>query len=198
MALTLNFTAYQSDDGKSIVFHETTGGATVVTGWGNGTNPATTDATVANVEIVSVDNSIDTPTPVDIISTFPSDTDTTQWNFQMDVVEVGGAPGLAGDIFPDGIYKLVYTVEAPALTEYDKTRYIFCDYYIRCCIRKMFAAIDISNCNCDSDDVCRAIKTRAYWNATRYAVETGNFQRAEILYDLLYDLCVNSGYCSGC
>src|SRR3989304_10227572 len=54
MALSLNFKAYQSDDGKSIVFHETTGGISSATGWDYGTNPTLASIVSAGVDISDV------------------------------------------------------------------------------------------------------------------------------------------------
>jgi len=204
MALSLNFTSYQSDDGKTLVFHETTGGVSSITGWGSGTNPDLFDAVVATVAIESEDNDIDTPTPIDILGIFPGinyfpwDSDTPQYDFDMGNVEENGVTGTAGDVFPDGIYELTYLVTAPVGTDYTKVKLLFCDYTIRCCIRKMFNALSISDCSCDDEAVCRALKTRTYWKAIHAAVETGDKPRARSLYSLVNKICSDSGYCTGC
>ena len=270
MALSLNFNAYQSDDGKSIIFHETTGGSSSTTGWGYPvaapTNPELTDVVSAGVTIESESNTNTTTTgtgatftitvlagaldtitivnagtgyyatqvcdviaacttigtvtidtvdtdgeiltlsittagtgysngsatlncPINIITSFPDDTDDTQWNFQADDVYISGSVGDADDVIADGIYKLIYTVYDTSANEYQKTKYIFCDYSVRCCIRKLFAAISIAGCDCDSDVLCTAIKTRAYWRAIHNAVETGNYSRATAIYTLVYNIC---------
>lgn len=204
MSLSLNFKAYQSDDGKSIVFHETTGSATLSTGWGAGTNPAVGDATYVGVRIEALDETIEsydatnTPTTeIDISASFPSDSDVEQYNFDMaDMSNWGQGMALSDeDTFPDGIYQLEYKVTAT--TDYNKASLIFCDFNLRCCIRKMFAAISIANCDCDCVELCRALKVRALWYAIHAAVETGNKTRALSLYEIAYDMCTQITGC-GC
>lgn len=199
MALTLKFNIAQSDDGKTLVFHETTGGAASTTGWGYAGNPdLDADVTAAYVEITSESNDITSAAgAVDIkgavvgTNPFPWDSDDPQYDIQADDVLFDGVAGTAGDVFPDGIYKAVYNV-TDVSGNYEATKYFFCDYYLRCCINKKAAAIDITDCNCDNEAVCSFLKIWSYWKAVHEAVKVGQYNRALAIYSLVYALCLDT------
>lgn len=136
MALEPKFTIDLSQDGKTIVFKETTGVYSLSNPGGYGTpNPAAGSVTVFNLTVTYPSGTV---TVIDMIPEgYPDITGLVEYEIVSDTP------------FADGVYKFSTEVATPSLraTDYELFKAFY--YNIHCCVAKKVAAAKIPDCGCD-------------------------------------------------
>jgi hypothetical protein len=149
MALELKICAVPSADCSAFNLYEETGVYAVDNTGGYGTpNPDTTDALTAVIDISqrNEDGSYTTPVTIDVFPTLPNVSNTP---FLVTALAAG-----YGTAFPDGVYKITYTVTGQVgMTPFTATvtSYFAFTCGIDCCFKKK--AAKLANCNCGCGDL---------------------------------------------
>lgn len=143
------------------------------------------EASTATAAVIYYENSLGTVSiTLDIFpSGFPNDTD-----LELDITSTIGADGTS--ILTNQCFYLTYTVTIPAGDEVRK-KLIFIDCQAAECVDRMFADIDISDCQCDTQKVDNAIQAKALLQAARYAACCNNKTRWQEFIDAVMKLCKN-------
>jgi len=201
---TLLFEVTQECDGKKVNIVEKTDTIAnrPLLGWG-APNLLIADITGAGG---AADLRITTPAggthDVDMLLTTPSlpQSDITHTPIALD----GTAIGLtATDVWPDGIYTFTfyYKEDTAAGLEYiiPTSVYILLHSQIRCCIYKMFAKLELSDCTCCSDTTSDALLAYTIYKAALYAAGCGETAKATALLALANKKCTyTKETCSTC
>jgi hypothetical protein len=84
------------------------------------------------------------------------------------------------EAFDDGIYKFVYTADAPVLkTSYTTTFYLLVTTAIACCVDKLFHLASQSDCSdCKNEKLSKALEAESYLKAAEYAAACGKVNMA--------------------
>lgn len=149
MALSLSFSILESDNRESISITETTGEYNANTnagGWG-APNPTIASALTATllIELRNEDGTYTAYETVDLFDHLPNITETP---FTITSEDAGFG---ADSTFPDGIYRLTYTVSGDdgGAYEADTTDIVVLKGAIDCCYSTLAAQASACVCNCD-------------------------------------------------
>lgn len=149
MALSLSFSILESDNRESIYITETTGvyaASTNAGGWGT-PNPAIADALTATLlfELRNEDGTYTAYETVDLFSDLPNITETP---FEITAEDAGFG---TDSTFPDGIYRLTYTVTGDNGSAFsaDTTDIVVLKGAIECCYSTLAAEASACVCNCE-------------------------------------------------
>ena len=116
----------------------------------------------------------------------------------------GTAIGLtSADTWPDGVYTFTfyYKQDTAAGGDYiiPTSVYVLLHNQIRCCIYKMFAKLELSDCTCTSDTTTEALLAYTIYKAALYAAGCGETTKAAELLALANKKCTyTKETCSNC
>lgn len=195
MALELKFCITENNNGKQISFKELTGdynASTNTGGWNTPNNTLDTNISIATLTITSSKNVI---TEIDLLAEgFPT-LDNTQ-----ELIILNTDLGYTSDEkLDDGVWKFQIdyydddTSETLSTTVY---KMFLCQ--AECCVSKMFAALPLTDCNCDSVKLDNAIFADKMLTTLKYAAKAGNTNKFTNLLTLVNNLCSNSECGCGC
>lgn len=195
MALELKFTSSVTTDGLKLLFQELTGLydiATNPTGYGT-PNPDTTDAIGVTLEVLFPNEDETEIHTIDLSTSFPSSDTSTAIEFTMEDFD-----GEEGDIFPDGVYTLIYNVETD--TElFTTTKYIFAYSQVKCCVESMFKNLNPYNCSGGCLEAAEeALTVWAYYKALLANATCGDITRTNEMLEFVNKLCSGNGNCANC
>ena len=149
MAFTLASSVVERNDNKLLTMTDTTG--TGVTGWGNGSNPAVTDidgsthTLTLDIKIKTSDSTETTYDTIDLYAEFGPFTTTADLVFALDctMLEVSGvAYGTTSDVFPDGIYEMIYSYDkAPKTPTVSTTGTLLIDGVVTAAIYELLRTV---------------------------------------------------------
>ena len=194
MSALLDVQITQACNCKSITFKELTGAYDAndnTTGWGT-PNEETSAATAATLSIVLPNTT--TPVVIDLLDEFFPTTDTCS-GYEISGAMVSGV-GLNNN-FPSGLYSFTYTVTTATVT-YTETKQVYFWCTLQCCVDKLFANIDYSNCDCSHNQFEEALTALGYLRGIASFISAGNYIQADKLKAKLEKLCANSKYCKDC
>ena len=196
MAFTLAYTVTESNDNKTITITDASG--TGATGWGAGTNPATTDIGAVGsthdlqliISITTSSNTTTTYTAIDLYTEFGPFATVADLVFPITcdmLVASGTALGTSADEFPDGIYNIKYVYNLGETNESTVDEDVLIDGVITVEIYDLLRQIPtIYNCSdCKSKTVLDAI----YCYGCLNVMESDAYvARSEEIINLLYVL----------
>lgn len=147
MAIELKICYTLSSDGKTLTGTDRTGqySALNLGGWG-APNQLIASVLVATIEIAkrNSDGTYGASTTVDVFNDLPSDTGGS--------IDISSSDAGQGDIFPDGVYKLIYKVtgtQAGVPFNYSVTQYKSFHPSINSCWQQLSAKSAACSCNCE-------------------------------------------------
>ena len=194
MAAVIDFQITQACTCKSLTFKELTGAYNAsnnTDGWGT-PNEETSAATAATLQITLPGASTSTTLNV-LEESFPT-TDTCK-TYTINGSQVSGIG--TNNNFPSGLYTFTYTVTTASGTYIEvKQVYLWCT--LKCCVDKLFANIDYSNCDCNHNQFTEALTALGYLRGIASFISAGNYIEADKLKVKLEKLCANSKYCKDC
>lgn len=145
MALVLKFTACLEDECSKLLITDTTDiyhATNNPTGWGspNLTRANVSSATIL-IEFIDEDGVTSTVSTTDVLSQIPNPvTDTFEFN-------------LISGTYPDGYYKITYTVVSNTGDIYRTVLRTFFYCNVQCCIDKLIATIPDKICECTVEEL---------------------------------------------
>ncbi len=196
MSFLLNFDICSKSQCRLFTFTETTNNISVLsTGW-NAPNPDVVDATAATLEIFLPANTTIVPSfIIDLFATgnYPTDSTVVEYNITNTYL------GYTGRL-PDGRYKFVYKViinngVVPAVT-YKQTKEKFLACNAKCCVDKLFAAIEDFECDCMDEAKEKAFSAYTLHQSMIHASNCGQSTTFNKLRLLLERLCNNQNCCN--
>lgn len=149
MAIVLNFNADQSDDGKTFSIIETTGiySASNTGGWGT-PNPVIGSSLISTITLYQLtDAGTGTYNDPVVINSYPTLPNVTNTVFNFTAQQSGYGEN---SIFPDAIYKLIYTVTGNngSPYTYSKEKSFVFTHNIDCAVKLAANNVAICSCNC--------------------------------------------------
>lgn len=195
MAFEVNFTISENCNCKQLTFVDTTGTYNVSsnpTGWGT-PNPDITDAHYGELEITSPAGVV---TIIDVVGTgdFPNGGNTAS------LVILNTDLGYTEDEkLPDGVWKFKLTYGESSITDVIGSTTVWKMFLCqaKCCVANMFAALPVTECNCDSSKLDNAIFADRMLTALKYAAQRGDTSKFTNLLTLVNNLCSDDCGC-GC
>lgn len=187
MALALQFKIKLSTDGKTLTIIDRTGAYSGLNVGGfSSPNPAISDATSATIKYAkrNADGSFGTETTVNVYNTLPS--------ISADEFNIVSATA-----FPDGIYRIIYTVAgssggtpfSTSVTRYDVLR-----NSIAVCYQKK--SVVVVDCSCSCDDIKKSFKCFSlYMRLLRSAECCSDLNNIDKYLIKLTDLCKDCNCC---
>ena len=195
MSLELKYTSSVTIDGLKLLFQETTGiyqATTNPTGWGT-PNIDTSDSILAKLEIIFPNETEDDIHTLDISTDFPSSDTSKAIEFTMEDFD-----GEEGDIFPDGVYNIIYTISTET-EDYVTSKYVFAFSQVKCCVESMFKNLDPIGCNGSCLEAAEdALTTWAYYKALLANATCGDIAKVNELLELVNKMCSGRGNCANC
>jgi hypothetical protein len=190
MALTLNIDVVENQYADEAVFTETTGTYNVSTNTGGWGSPNATLGTVTSAILTIKDLDDNTLGTIDFspFSSFPTNDETVEYTI------VPADMGMT-DKFTSGIYIFSYDVvatEGGLEQTFNKTCYVMFSQLLRCCVDKMYAAVDGFCTTCDKSKLHYAVEADFYLEAARDALGCGKVNMADAHLDKVEFMCNNA------
>lgn len=193
MALEISFCISEKCDCKSISFKELTGtynASNNLGGWGAPNNEVAA-VTIATLTVTSPTNVV---TEIDLLAeNFPTE-DKTQELLILNT-DLGYTEETKLD---DGVWKFqidYYDADEDETISTTVYKMFLCK--AKCCVANMFAALPVTECNCDSSKLDNAIFADRMLTALKYAAMRGDTSKFTNLLTLVNNLCSNDCGC-GC
>lgn len=184
----LNFSICFGGVCDTMTFTESTGAYHVTTnptGWES--VPTITTGTVT-LSILFPDE--DDAEVVDLEASYPVSNTTNEYSITTDSLGVTS--------FPDGVYTITYTVVADDATTWTRVKQFCVTCNAECCVDNMFGELDLSDCNCDTKRVQRALLAYATLKALKFAGRVGDTTKFATLLEDVETLCGTDNNCTTC
>lgn len=185
MSLQLTYSIKFSGDCQNIILENTTGAvsASNVTGYGT-PNPAVGDITSATVVITLPDGTVLSSLPL-THPTVPPDAP---------AITIFSATDLGLASIPEGIYKFTIsesTIGSESAFQDTYTKVISTLNYCstQCCLDKLIASLDLSDCECNEGNLKQVNKMNYYLLAAKDAASCNKANKANKLLKAAQDLC---------
>lgn len=190
MALAIDFDICIDSSCSTFTLTETTGkySATNLTGWG-APNPATGTITSAVLQITEPDGTIHT---LNLISSgFPSN----NYSFDYDITNT--ALGITGTL-DDGQWTF-FLYYSDGVNTYQKIHHYLFYCNSACCVNKMIADIEVTDCDCCENDskLENYLKVRVFLDALKNAAKCFQVDNFTSIKKIIDKLCANSD-CKTC
>ncbi len=193
----LNFDICELSNCQTITFAETTGTYDAIenpNGWGS-PNSVIDDADTATLEITQPDGTITTIDLFALTPSFPTTTLTQTYSIS------ASTAGLSTTAFTDGKYTFVYTVTGTTGGNdftYTQTveQLFFCQ--ARCCVDRLFAAIDDFTCDCNKTKINEAYQADILLRSLKRAAGCGDLNSFTDTLTIINNLCGTTTLCSSC
>lgn len=199
MGLAISFCIDQSDDCKSIRFTDTTGvyNANSNPGGFGAPNPTVASALTAKVlvEKRNSDGTFITYNLIDVFPTLPSDSQ----GFVTITAQQAGIGTSATTSFPDGVYRLTYTITGNTGVPYTfiTDEYVPLVCSIKCCWKKL--TLQVSNCTIGCDALYEKLKDMSLnFRLLKAAEDKGDIDTVQRYIDSITKLCADCSCSCGC
>lgn len=195
MALELSFTIAEDCNCKQLTFTDNTVTYNVDTnpgGWGT----PNSDIADCHLGYLVITDPNGTVTTIDLVETgdFPNSTSEALIILNTDL-------GFTDDEkLPDGVWKFVLSYYGDDINDLIASSTVWKMFLCQaeCCVSKMFAALPLTDCNCDSVKLDNAIFADKMLTTLKYAAKAGNTNKFTNLLTLVNNLCSNSECGCGC
>lgn len=178
-----------------LAFYDTTGiynSMTNPNGYGS-PNPATTDFSIALLQIITPDNTIYTIDLKELSAGFPNSNE--EFSYIIPPSQIGNRT-----VIEDGFWQFLYTIETSIGVTYVATKTSIFTCNTRCCVNKMLLLIDPEKSFDDRTNTKRIndyLQAKAFLDALVNYAYCGNVDKVNNIKLIVDKLCSRSG-CKSC